>query len=100
MGDVDAQHLSAKLCLRQRSCAVTAAEIQHLHPLVDAELLHERFAALAHRRRDPGEIAFFPKCLVWIHAESRREKGEFRKSKRPLVELTAAARKNLDERAI
>ena len=39
-------------------------------PVRDAELVDRRFAALAHGRGDAGEIAFFPKCFVRIHANA------------------------------
>src|SRR5260221_8718811 len=36
-------------------------------PLGDSEAPDKSLSALAHARGDARKIAFFPKCLVWIH---------------------------------
>src|SRR5215472_7735121 len=64
---VDAQHVGAKLRLRQRGRAVAASEVQNFKPCCDAKGLHERVAARSHGFRNAGKVAFFPERLVWIH---------------------------------
>ena len=54
-----------------RGRPVAAAEVEHLAARRDAELRHERLAALAHVRREAGEVALLPECLVRVHCRGR-----------------------------
>ena len=46
--------------------AVAAAEVEHVQPGRDPERRDERLAALAHGRRDAGEVALLPQRLVRV----------------------------------
>ena len=52
------------------SFASGSAVVPSPHPTsrsaLNANAIHERFTALAHRGRDAREIAFLPECFVWI----------------------------------
>src|SRR5882724_6682505 len=67
LGDIDPQHVRCKFRLRQRCRSITASEIQNLEPFGDSQALDERLSAFSHALCNAGEVAFFPKCLVWIH---------------------------------
>src|SRR5262249_34409124 len=67
--DVDAEHIRAEVCRRQRRRSVAASEIENIKPFVHAEALDERLAALSHAAGNTSEVALFPQSLVWIHSK-------------------------------
>src|SRR5205823_4216872 len=64
--DVDAEHVRSQLCLRHRSGAVSATEIEDIEPRRDSQVAGESLTALAHRGRDPREVTLLPQRLVRI----------------------------------
>src|SRR5204863_1501444 len=67
--DIDAEYVGAQSGRGQRGRAVAASQVQHLRSCCDADAGHDSLSALAHSRRDPGEVALLPQCLIriWIH---------------------------------
>jgi hypothetical protein len=58
--NVDAEHVRSELCLRHRSGAVSATEIEDIEPRRDSQAAGESLTALAHRGRDPREVTLLP----------------------------------------
>ena len=69
-GDVDAEHVRAELRSGHRGGPVAAPEVEDVDAGGDPELFDEPLAAVAHGRRDPGEVALLPQRLVRIHEDA------------------------------
>ena len=65
--DVDAEHVGPETGRGDRGRAVAAAQVEDVDALCDPDPINERGAAVAHARRDAGEVAFLPERLVRIH---------------------------------
>ena len=71
--NINAQHFRSQFRCWQRRGAVAASEIQNLKAFSDSESLHERLSAFAHGLSNAREVAFFPKCSVWIYRSIHHE---------------------------
>jgi hypothetical protein len=65
--DIDTHYVRSEFRRGQCGRAIATAEIQYLKSFRDSKSLHESRAAFAHGVGDAREIAFFPKCFVWIN---------------------------------
>ena len=65
--DIDAQHVRSESRRWQCRRSITASKIQNLEPFGDSESADECLSAVSHTFCNAREVAFFPKCFVWIY---------------------------------
>jgi hypothetical protein len=52
---------------KKRSAIRATSKKAHLETFCDAQLTDQSLSAFSHGLGNPSEVAFFPKCLVWVH---------------------------------
>jgi hypothetical protein len=68
-GDVDAEYVRAELRSGHRRGHVAGPEVKDVEAGGDPDLIDVPFAAGAHGRRDPGEVALLPQRFVRVHRD-------------------------------
>jgi len=52
---------------KKRSAIRATSKKAHLETFCDAQLTDQSLSAFSHGFGNPSEVAFFPKCIVWVH---------------------------------